>query len=81
MTTRRQGCQLYLNVDGLTNIAIAEGTTCLFTRVASVGCESMAGELAGQRSISLEEARAELVATNLLDVENDADARRPHGAA
>ncbi len=64
------GSQLYLNVDGLTNIAIAEGTTCLFTRVASVGCESMAGELAGARSIPLEEARRELVATNLLDVEN-----------
>ena len=29
------GSQLYLNVDGLTNIAIAEGTTCLL-RVASV---------------------------------------------
>ena len=64
------GCQIYLNVDGLTNIVIADGPTCLFTRVASVGAESMAGELAGERSITLEEARRELIATNLLDLDN-----------
>ncbi|HUA10486.1 MAG TPA: type IV pilus assembly protein PilM [Solirubrobacteraceae bacterium] len=65
------GCKLYVNVDGLTNIAIADDTTCLFTRAATVGAESMAGELAGARSIPLEQARGELVTTNLLDLEND----------
>lgn len=49
---------LYLNVDGLTNMAIAEGTTCRFTRVVGGGIEAMAGELAERRSIPLVDARA-----------------------
>ncbi len=48
---------LYLNVDGLTNMAIAEGTTCRFTRVVGGGIEAMASELAERRSIPLVEAR------------------------
>jgi type IV pilus assembly protein PilM len=49
---------LYLNVDGLTNMAIAEGKTCRFTRVVGGGLEGMASELAERRGIALEEARA-----------------------
>lgn len=60
-----RGCTLYLNVDGLTNIAIADDATCLFTRVAAVGIESMAAELAGARSITLEDARVALVKCDL----------------
>jgi type IV pilus assembly protein PilM len=48
---------LYLNVDGLTNLAIADGTTCRFTRVVGGGLESIAGELAERRGISVIEAR------------------------
>jgi type IV pilus assembly protein PilM len=49
---------LYLNVDGLTNLAIAEGSTCRFTRVVGSGLEGMAVELAERRAIALTDARA-----------------------
>ncbi len=52
---------LYLNVDGLTNLAIAEGKICRFTRVVGGGLEGMAAEVAERRGIALAEAR-ELVA-------------------
>lgn len=42
---------LYLNVGGLTNMAIAEGTTCRFTRVVGGGLESMASEVAERRGV------------------------------
>jgi type IV pilus assembly protein PilM len=51
------GRVLYLNVDGLTNLAIADGTTCRFTRVVGGGLESMAAEIAERRSIPVEQAR------------------------
>jgi type IV pilus assembly protein PilM len=56
------GRVLYLNVDGLTNLAIAEGTTCRFTRVIGGGVEAMASDLATRREIPLADAR-ELLAT------------------
>jgi type IV pilus assembly protein PilM len=59
------GRVLYLNVDGLTNLAIAEGTVCRFTRVVGSGLEGMASELAERRSIALTEARALLAAVDL----------------
>ena len=58
---------LYLNVDGLTNLAIAEGPVCRFTRVVGGGIESMAAELAAKREISTPEARALLFAANLAE--------------
>jgi type IV pilus assembly protein PilM len=48
---------LYLNVDGLTNVAIAEGTACRFTRVLGGGIEEIAAELAERRGIPLAVAR------------------------
>jgi Tfp pilus assembly PilM family ATPase len=59
------GRVLYLNVDGLANLAIAEGTVCRFTRVIGGGVEAMAGELAARRAISLGEARALLATVDL----------------
>ncbi len=56
---------LYLNVDGLTNLAIAEGTVCRFTRVVGSGLEGMASELAERRSIALTEARTLLAAVDI----------------
>ena len=56
---------LYLNVDGLTNLAIAEGTACRFTRVVGSGLEGMAVELAERRGIALADARAMLAAVDL----------------
>ncbi len=49
---------LYLNVGGLTNMAIAEGTLCRFTRVVGGGLEAMAVEIAERRGIPLVDARA-----------------------
>ncbi len=61
------GRVLYLNVDGLTNLAIAEGTVCRFTRVVGSGFEGMASELAERRSIALTEARALLAGVDLTE--------------
>ncbi len=59
------GRVLYLNVDGLTNLAIAEGTVCRFTRVIGGGVEAMAGDLAARRGIALADARALLATVDL----------------
>lgn len=59
------GRVLYLNVDGLTNLAIAEGTACRFTRVVGGGLEGMASELAERRGIALVDARARLMEADL----------------
>ncbi|HUH80959.1 MAG TPA: pilus assembly protein PilM [Solirubrobacteraceae bacterium] len=58
---------LYLNVDGLTNLAIAEGPVCRFTRVVGGGIEAMAAELAAKREISTPEARGLLFAVDLTE--------------
>jgi type IV pilus assembly protein PilM len=56
---------LYLNVGGLTNMAIAEGTVCRFTRVVGGGLEAMAAEIAERRGVPLVDARALLAAYDL----------------
>jgi type IV pilus assembly protein PilM len=48
---------LYLAIGGLTNLAVAEGTTCLFTRVVGGGLDALAIELAERRALTLEHAR------------------------
>jgi type IV pilus assembly protein PilM len=64
-----QGRVLYLNVGGLTNMAIAEGLECRFTRVVGGGLEAMAAEVAERRGIPLTDARALLAAIDLLPAE------------
>jgi type IV pilus assembly protein PilM len=59
------GRVLYLNVGGLTNMAIAEGTVCRFTRVVGGGLESMAGDIAERHGIKLHDARELLAAVDL----------------
>ncbi len=56
---------LYLNVGGLTNMAIAEGTACRFTRVVGGGLESMAAAIAERNSIALVQARELLAGVDL----------------
>ncbi len=68
---------LYLNIDGLTNLAIAEGPTCRFTRVVGGGLESIASELAVRRGIALAEARALLLSADLLAGEQAASVAPP----
>jgi type IV pilus assembly protein PilM len=78
-----QGRVLYLNVGGLTNMAIAEGLVCRFTRVVGGGLEAMASEVAERRGIPLVEARALLAALDLRpaepEVEPEPEAVAPEG--
>ncbi len=60
------GRVLYLNVDGLSNLAIAEGAVCRFTRVVGSGLEGMAVELAERRGIALADARSRLLEGDLI---------------
>jgi type IV pilus assembly protein PilM len=46
----------YVSVGGITNLAIASGTTCVFTRTIAHGTESIATELAERRALTLEHA-------------------------
>lgn len=50
------GATLYVSAGGVTNLAVAVGSTCVFTRVVPYGTESMAGELAERRGLTLEHA-------------------------
>jgi type IV pilus assembly protein PilM len=59
------GRVLYLNVGGLTNMAIAEGTVCRFTRVVGGGLESMAADVAERHGIKLHDARELLASVDL----------------
>ena len=62
---------LYCYVGGLTNLAIATGSTCLFNRVLPNGFESMASTLAERRGLTLEHARQWLLHVGLeREVEN-----------
>jgi type IV pilus assembly protein PilM len=61
----QSGRVLYLNVDGLSNLAIADGKDCRFTRVVGGGLEAMAVELAERRGIALADARSLLWAVDL----------------
>ena len=49
---------MYLSVGGLTNLAVAIGPRCLFTRVVGGGSEALAIELAERKALTLEHARA-----------------------
>lgn len=67
--------ELYVSVGGLTNLAVARGGICGFTRVAGSGLESLAVELAERRELTLEHARMWLhhvgLEADLMDVEGD----------
>ena len=52
-----QDTVLYLGIGGLTNLAVAQGTSCTFTRVVGGGIEALAVELAERRGLTLEHAR------------------------
>ncbi len=65
------GATLYINVGGMTNLALAEGTRCLFTRVVAGGTEALAQELAERRGLTLEHAHGWLFHVGLVaPVEN-----------
>jgi len=67
------GTAVYVNVGGITNLAIAEGTTCVFTRVIPYGIESVAGDLAERRALTLEHAHGWLKHVGMLTPVEDLD--------
>ena len=48
---------LYLSIGGLTNLAIASGPTCEFTRVITTGVEQIVAEVAARAGVPLADAR------------------------
>ncbi|MGI8632636.1 MAG: pilus assembly protein PilM [Solirubrobacterales bacterium] len=52
---------LYCNFGDSTNLAVARGDVCVFTRVSTFGIEGIAQRLSEQRRLSLEHARQWLV--------------------
>ncbi len=51
------GARLLCNLGDVTNLAVARGRSCLFTRVSSFGIEGIAQRLAERRELTLEHAR------------------------
>jgi type IV pilus assembly protein PilM len=58
---------LYCYLGDITNLAVARGPECLFTRVAPFGIESIASRVAERESMPLEEARESLMDVGLED--------------
>jgi type IV pilus assembly protein PilM len=67
------GATVYVNVGGITNLAIASGTTCLFTRVVPFGIESVAAELAERRGLTLEHSHGWLKHVGLVAPADEID--------
>jgi type IV pilus assembly protein PilM len=49
--------RLYCNLGDVTNVAVARGSSCLFTRVCPFGMEGIAQRLAERRQLTLEHGR------------------------
>jgi type IV pilus assembly protein PilM len=69
--------RLYCNLGDVTNLAVARGSSCLFTRVSSFGVEGIAQKLAERRGLTLEHARQWLAHVGLDtaadEIEGDAE--------
>ena len=55
--TKVEGAVLYVSVAGLTNVAVANPSGCLFTRAAAGGLDAMVHTLAERRGLTVEHAR------------------------
>jgi type IV pilus assembly protein PilM len=75
--TGTQHAVLYVNLAGLTNVAVANDTGCLFTRAASGGLDAIAQTLSDRRGLTMEHARGWLqhvgLSTPLDEIEGDAE--------
>jgi type IV pilus assembly protein PilM len=60
-----QATTLFCNLGDITNLAVARGGKCLFTRVAPFGMESIAQRLSDEQGIGLEDARDALLDVGL----------------
>jgi type IV pilus assembly protein PilM len=57
LASEHAGAVLYINVAGLTNVAVANAEGCVFTRASVGGIEAIAQSLAERRGLTLEHAR------------------------
>jgi type IV pilus assembly protein PilM len=57
--------KIYCNLGDVTNLAVARGSSCLFTRVSPFGVEGIAQKLAERRRLTLDHARRWLVHVGL----------------
>ena len=77
--------RLFCNLGDVTNLAVARGTSCLFTRVSAFGIEGIAQRLAERRGLTLEHARQWLLHVGLEapieSIEGDPDTVRAARAA
>jgi type IV pilus assembly protein PilM len=55
--TQEPSAVLYCNVGDVTNLAVAKGRSCLFTRVSPVGLDDMARDVSAKVGLTLEHAR------------------------
>ena len=69
--------KLFCNLGDVTNLAVARGSSCLFTRIASFGIEGIAQKLAERRRLTVEHSRQWLTHVGLEQpveaVEGDAE--------
>ena len=72
-----RGATLYVSVAGLTNVAVANGNGCLFTRAAAGGLDAIVDTLSERRGLTVEHAQQWLGHVGLLapleDVQGDED--------
>jgi type IV pilus assembly protein PilM len=54
---KAEGAVLYVSVGGLTNVAVANASGCLFTRAAAGGLDAMVHTLSERRGLTAEHAR------------------------
>ena len=68
---------MYCNLGDVTNLAVARGSSCVFTRISPFGVESIAQRLAERRTLALDHARQWLVHVGLqqptIEIEGDAE--------
>lgn len=55
--TQMMPAKLYCNLGDVTNLAVARGSSCLFTRISPFGVEGIAQRLAERRGLTLDHAR------------------------
>jgi type IV pilus assembly protein PilM len=73
LQTTKGGASLYINASGLTNVAVANDTGCLFTRAASGGLDATVATLSERRGLTYEHARAWMSHVGLLAAVEDVD--------
>ena len=76
-TSGAEHAVLYVNLAGLTNVAVANDTGCLFTRAAAGGLDAIAQTLSERRGLTMEHSRGWMrhvgLETPLDEVEGDAE--------